>query len=117
MCDTRQLEECVSTIVSSFREKKDGKVEPVCEQFHKWQKAGIPLTKVRCDNAGENTTLEARSQSKDWKLNLEFEYTARDTPQQNSLAETSKANMANHGRALMNAGLQGIEIQDLEGGI
>jgi hypothetical protein len=49
-------------------------VEPTCEKFHKWQKAGIPLTKVRCDNAGENTNLESRIQSKDWKLDLDFEF-------------------------------------------
>jgi hypothetical protein len=57
---------------SSFHEKKDGIVESMCEIFHKWQKAVNPLTKVRCDNTGENTTLEARSQSKDWKLNLKL---------------------------------------------
>jgi hypothetical protein len=36
---------------SSFHEKKDGIVEPMCEKFHKWKKDGIPWTKVRCDNA------------------------------------------------------------------
>jgi hypothetical protein len=58
---------------------------------------------VRCDNPGENNTLEARSQIKYWRLNLEFDYTTRDTHQQNSLAETIIVNMKNLGRALMNS--------------
>jgi hypothetical protein len=57
------------------------------------------LTKVRCDHAAENTNLESRSQSKDCKLNLEFEYTTRGTPQQNSLPETNIDNMKNIGKS------------------
>ena len=41
--------------------------------------------------------------SVDWKLPIEFDFTARDTPQQNSLAEVSLATIANRGRALMAA--------------
>ena len=33
-----------------------------------------------CDNAGENKKLEKRCGSADWKLDVKFEYTARDTP-------------------------------------
>jgi hypothetical protein len=84
-------------------------VELTSEKFHKWQKDRIPLTNMRSDNAGENMTLEARSQSKDWQLNLEFDFTTGDTPHHTSLAQTSIANMANSGRSL--------EIQNLEGGI
>jgi len=56
---------------------------------------------IRLDNAGENKALKRRCQSKDWKLNLQFEFTARDTPQQNSRAEVGFATIANRGRALM----------------
>lgn len=45
--------------------------------------------------------LQKRCQSKDWKLGIEFEFTARATPQQNSLAEVSFATIANRGRAMM----------------
>jgi hypothetical protein len=45
--------------------------------------------------------LQQRSQSADWKLNIKFEFTARDTPQQNHLAELGFAHLANDGRALM----------------
>ena len=44
-----------------------------------------------------------RADSKDWKLGINFEFTARGTPQQNSLAEVSFKTIMNKGRALMNA--------------
>jgi hypothetical protein len=69
---------------SSFHSSKKGMVEPTCEQFFKWMTANKLVKYVRCDNAGENKLLEQRANSVSWKLNLEFEYTARNTPQQNS---------------------------------
>ena len=86
---------------SGFFPKKSDMVEPTCEIFQKWISQGKPIKKIRLDNAGENKKLRERCQSSDWKLNLKFEFTARDTPQQNSLAETSLATIANKGRALM----------------
>ena len=86
---------------SEFYKSKNGMVEPTCEQFEKWRQAGYPVKFVRCDNAGENILLEKRCKSKDWKLNIEFEFTARNTPQQNHLAELGFAILANRGRALM----------------
>jgi hypothetical protein len=55
------------------------------------------------DNAGENKLLQQRAESKDWKLNIQYEYTACDMPQQNHLAELTLAMMANKGRACMTA--------------
>jgi hypothetical protein len=49
----------------------------------------------------KQTILQQRSQSADWKLNIKFEFTARDTPQQNHHAELGFAHLANYGRALM----------------
>jgi hypothetical protein len=86
---------------SGFYKQKDDMIEPTCELFHKWKQTGKDLSIVRLDNAGENKKLQKRCDSKDWKLNLKFEFTARDTPQQNSLAEVSIATVANRGRALM----------------
>ena len=53
------------------------------------------------DNGGENLVLERRAQSKDWQWGMQFEKTARDTPQQNSLAEVGLATVASRARALM----------------
>jgi len=86
---------------SGFFETKNGMVEPTCKQMERWKQSNMAVTHMRLDNAGENKLLKKRSDSSDWKLNIKFEFTARDTPQQNSLAEPSFAKIANHGRALM----------------
>eukprot|EP00957_Ditylum_brightwellii_P083009 6310680-Ditylum_brightwellii.AAC.1 len=76
-------------------------VEPTLEKFARWEQNNRKVKFVRCNNAGENKTLEKRSQSKDWRMNPEFEYTARATPQQNHLAELAFATLGNKGRTLM----------------
>ena len=86
---------------SEFFKRKNDMIEPTCELFHKWKQAGKVINTVRLDNAGENKLLKKRCESKDWKLDIHFEFTARDTPQQNSLAEVSFATVASRGRALM----------------
>ena len=45
--------------------------------------------------------MQKRAQGVDWRLNLQFEFTARDTPQQNSLAEVGFRTLYNKGRAMM----------------
>ena len=89
--------------VSTFHKNKDDMVEPSCETFHKWKQGGNPVKFIRCDNAGENKTLQKRANSADWKLNISFEFTPRDTPQHNHLAELGFASIAGKGRALMSA--------------
>ena len=86
---------------SKIFKTKDAIVEPTCEQLHKWQQSNIGITHLRLDNAGQNKLLQTRCASKDWKMNCEFEFTARDTPQQNSLAEVGFATLANHRQAMM----------------
>ena len=86
---------------SSFHAHKDDMVEPSCELFHKWKQGGNTVKYIRCDNAGENRTLMKRANSPDWKLNIEFEFTPRDTPQHNHLAELGLTSIASKGRALM----------------
>jgi hypothetical protein len=41
--------------------------------------------------------------SSDWKMGITFEYTGRDTPQRNSLAEVAFHTIASRGRAMQNA--------------
>jgi hypothetical protein len=86
---------------SDFFQTKKGMVEPTGQQFYTWKQSGKAVTFARLDNAGENQRLQERCESKDWKLGIEFEFTARDTPQQNSLAEVGFATIANRGRAMM----------------
>jgi hypothetical protein len=86
---------------SDFFDTKNGMVEEMCQQLYRWKESGRGAKIIRLDNAGENKFLQQRSQSADWKLNVNFEFTARDTPQQNHLAELGFAHLANYGRALM----------------
>eukprot|EP00957_Ditylum_brightwellii_P182152 13878236-Ditylum_brightwellii.AAC.1 len=62
---------------AEFYESKNGYAEPACVKFQQWREAGMPIKIFRCDNA------------------------ARDTPQQNSLAEVSFFIIGNHSRAMM----------------
>eukprot|EP00957_Ditylum_brightwellii_P103337 7875541-Ditylum_brightwellii.AAC.1 len=87
--------------MSSFHQTKNGKVEPTLEKFSRWEKSGRKVEFVRCDNAGENKTLEKQSKSKDRKINLQFEFTARATPQKNHLAELAFSTLGSKGRTLM----------------
>jgi hypothetical protein len=86
---------------SDFFDTKNGMVEETCEQLHRWKESDRGAKIIRLDNAEENKLLHQRSQSADWKMNITYEFTARDTPQQNHLAELGFAHLANYGRALM----------------
>eukprot|EP00957_Ditylum_brightwellii_P182996 13938327-Ditylum_brightwellii.AAC.2 len=86
---------------TKFHEHKNDMVEPMCAKFHKWKEAGMPVKVIRCYNIGENLLLQKRANSAAWKINIKFEYTARDTPQQNSLAEVGLVTLSNRGRAMM----------------
>jgi Reverse transcriptase (RNA-dependent DNA polymerase) len=88
---------------SDFHTTKSGMVEPTCELIQSWKNSGKSIKYIRCDDGGENKALEKRLKSSDWKINIKFEYTGRDTPQRNSLAEVAFYVIANRGRAIMNA--------------
>lgn len=66
--------------MSSFHSTKDGMIDPTYIQMSKWRAIGLPVTNIRCDNAGENKKLEDTINGEKWKMNIKFEYTARDTP-------------------------------------
>ena len=84
---------------SHFFKSENNMIEPTCELMHRWGQAGIVIKKLQMDNAGENIALEKRLKSKSWKNPVEVEYTARDTPQQNSVAEVAFYALANKARA------------------
>ena len=58
-------------------------VEPTCEKFHIWKENGMQVKFLRMDGAGKNKNLQRRAKSSDWKLNLNYDISARNTPQQN----------------------------------
>ena len=87
--------------VSDFYATKDRMVDPTCDTLNRWKQAGKPVKYLRCNNAGENKLLQKTCNGKDWKLDIEFEYTTRNTPQQNHLVELGFAVIVNLGCALM----------------
>ena len=56
---------------------------------------------MRLDGAGENVSLRDAANGEKWQLGLKFEFTPRDTPQQNHLVELGFASVGNKGRAMM----------------
>jgi hypothetical protein len=82
-------------------ETKNGMVDPTCATLHQWSTKGMKTLFIQCDGAGVNHSLEETLYSSQWKMPIEFEYTARNTPQQNHLAEIGIYMMCCRGRALM----------------
>jgi hypothetical protein len=64
-------------------------IEPTCVKLAQWKASGKNIKMIRCNNASENIALEKRLKGSDWKSDIVFEYTGRDTPQRNCLAEVS----------------------------
>ena len=77
------VDERTGNKVSNFNDTKNGILEPKGAQFEKWRQANMYVMIVKQDNAGKNKKLQARSDQAPCKLNICFEYTAKDTPQQN----------------------------------
>jgi hypothetical protein len=80
------VDERTVTKSSDFYETKGGMVEPTCAQLYRWKTSGCRVN-ICINNAGEHTALQERSDSSNWKEGINFKYTARNTPQQNHLAE------------------------------
>jgi hypothetical protein len=85
-----------------FYETKAGMIEPTCAQLHFWKTSGHGAKYIPMDHAGENIVLHDRSDSSNWKVGIKFEYTARNTPRQNHLAELGFAHIAKLSIALTN---------------
>jgi hypothetical protein len=95
------VDESKNLKISHFYAKKDGMVEPTCELIKKLKNMEIEIKILRMDNAGENKLLQQRCESKDWQFAINYEYTGRDTPHHNHMAELGFATLGNKGRALM----------------
>ena len=89
---------------SSFSRTKNEMVETTCEFFNLLKSRDIPVLKVRLDPAGENHALEKRAQTADWAglQPIIFEFTSRDTPQHNALAELAFPYLSGLARSMMN---------------
>jgi hypothetical protein len=95
------VDETTGTRFVRWLETKNGMVDPTCATLHQWSTKEMKTLFIQCDGAGENHSLEETLHSSQWKMPIEFEYTARNTPQQNHLAEIGIYVICCRGRALM----------------
>jgi len=84
--------------ISDFFVSKNAMIEPTCETIFNLKEENKIVKYIQCDDGGEN-----RLNSVDWKLPIKFEFTGRDTPQRNHLAEVGLATIAARGRAIMSS--------------
>ena len=97
------LDEANGMKMSRFYPGKDKMIEPMCERLLQGQKEKDRAVKIiRQDNAGENRKLQKCCSSVDWKLDVDFEYTTKEIPQQNSLAETAFTTTTVRSRTALN---------------
>ena len=71
--------------VSNFYGTESDMVETTCAQFEKLRQGNKPVKMDQWDYAGENIKLQAWSDQAAWKLNIQFEYTDKDSPSQSHL--------------------------------
>ena len=71
---------------SDFYEIKNRMVDPTCEYLHRWKLGSNEVSKFRCNDAEENKKIDEMLNLKDLIMNVEFECTTRDAPQNNYLA-------------------------------
>jgi hypothetical protein len=76
-------------------------VKAVASRLDTMKETGKHPAYLQMDMTGENKMLATRLASADWKLNdTMVEFTSRDTPQQNSLAEVALRTLASRARAM-----------------
>lgn len=93
------VDEATNMKWSYFLKSKDGQVSVMMGLLKTLQSNGKQVKYIRCDNAGENIALKNRID--DDGLNIEFEFTARETPQQNGKVERAFATLYGRMRAMM----------------
>jgi hypothetical protein len=86
---------------SMFLKKKSELSKHMIGLLRKLKKEGFDVKYLRCDNAGENLAFQKDlEQCND--LDIEFEYTAPGTPQQNGKVERKFATLYGRARSMLN---------------
>ena len=95
------VDEATGLKSTKFVKTKDGMVEPTLKELQRLKHQNRGVRYIRCDNGGENKALQKKIDSTEWNLGIKFEYTARNTPQQNYLAELGFTHIFNQAMAMM----------------
>jgi Reverse transcriptase (RNA-dependent DNA polymerase)/gag-polypeptide of LTR copia-type len=88
---------------SSFLKRKSDLPKVMMGFLRRMKARGTPVKYIRCDNAGENNDLRNKCQQSTDLNDIEFEFTARDSPQFNGKMERKFATLIGRVRAMMNA--------------
>jgi hypothetical protein len=87
--------------ISDIFKKRTDMVEPTTAKLCQLIQQKVGPKYIRMDNTGENVDLAERLKHKEWKLPIKVEWTARDTPQQNSPAEGGFSTLAGRARSML----------------
>ena len=98
---------------SSFLKQKSDMPKVMMVFLRKMKTRGTPVKYIRCDNAGENVDLKNKLQQSADLNDIEFEFTARDSPQFNGKIERKFATLYGRMRAMMNAAKLTQELRNL----
>ena len=93
------VDEATSMKWSFFLKSKDSQVALLIGFIKTLQNQNKQVKFIRCDNAGENISLQQALDSEG--MNIKFEFTARETPQQNGKVERAFATLYGRMRAMM----------------
>jgi hypothetical protein len=95
------VNDCTDVAWSAFLPKKSNQVDRIVELIKDLAKKHKTTVKyIRCDNAGENGSLEKECAKQG--LGIQFEYTGPGTPQFNGRVERKFANQYSKVRAMLN---------------
>ena len=95
------VDEATSMKWSFFLKSKDAQVPLLTGFIKTLQNQEKKVKYIRCDNAGENRSLQHALENEG--MNIKFEFTARETPQQNGKVERAFATLYGRMRAMMAA--------------
>jgi hypothetical protein len=95
------IDDCTDMCSSTFLRKKSDQVDHLITLLKDLKaKNQLVVKLIRCDNAGENKTLQKKCEKEG--LGIQFEYTAPGTPQLNGRVERKFATLYGRVRAMLN---------------
>ena len=77
--------------MTEFCLTKDGMVEPTLAKFDQFRQAGIDISHLQMDDAGEKKSPEKEALACLWKFNINFEHSRCNAPQGNIKVERAVA--------------------------
>jgi hypothetical protein len=88
---------------SMFLKQKNHTAKHLLPLLLQFRGIELPVKCIRCDNAGENKTLENKCKNHAQLCNIQFEYTPRDSPQYNGKVERKIAVLTSRVRSMLTA--------------